>query len=462
VVAIKTIRQPTSGDAVDEEIFQRFKREGMAGARLSHPNVVGIHEYGETDQLAYIVMDFVSGESLKALNLRKGRWPLFEALDLAYQLLEALDYFHQRGIVHRDIKPSNIMIDAANHLTVTDLGIARVENSTLTQVGTILGTPWYMSPEQITEQPLDGRSDLFSVGIILYEMLTGTNPFKADQLHAILDKIVVEPHAPPSAIAPGLPPAIDRLFEKALAKKAADRFQSGNEFRLALRQMLTEVLPDPSNTAGWHPNRSKAISQTPQTDPPPLHASMDTPNRAPTAAVDPATLLPSAFADVEPRKSRSRWLTWLLAGLAISVLLVLVVPWTPSPQSARPMPQEAPTGIQAAASSAPDEAATPEKGTPGATAQEDHEDSPLIAEIRRQCANPRVSRLLVPDVNGIVRCGKEPICGWDNEAIHEMHRKMAALLAQAGTSTDMPPVANYFDQVGCITGLPKATTAQAR
>ncbi|MDQ5960843.1 MAG: eukaryotic-like serine/threonine-protein kinase, partial [Pseudomonadota bacterium] len=160
-VAVKTMRKDMAAGPAGAEMLERFKREANAGMRLSHRHVVTVYEFGEDSQLAFMAMEFIEGKSLRDLNAQRAPWPLLEALELAHQLLEALDFFHERGVVHRDIKPANIMIDEAGNLTVTDFGIARTESSELTQVGTFLGTPSYMSPEQITGQPIDGRSDLF-------------------------------------------------------------------------------------------------------------------------------------------------------------------------------------------------------------------------------------------------------------------------------------------------------------
>ncbi len=240
-VALKTMRKdPLSGD-YGAELLARFRREAEAGMRLSHRHVVTVYDFGEDDVLAYMAMEFIDGRSLKDLNATRAPWPLLEALDLAGQLLEALDFFHERGVVHRDIKPANIMIDARGTLTVTDFGIARTQASDLTQVGTILGTPSYMSPEQITGQAVDGRSDLFSVGVVLYEMLTGVKPFRGEMI-TIAHNIVSQPHPDPSTLKSGLPAAIDALFRRALAKAPDDRFRNGAEFRAALQEMLAAVL----------------------------------------------------------------------------------------------------------------------------------------------------------------------------------------------------------------------------
>lgn len=241
-VALKTIRKELLSGPNGAEVLERFRREASAGIRLSHKHVVTVYDFGEDSQQAFMVMEFIDGQSLRDLNLQRGAWPLLDALALAYQLLEALDFFHERGVVHRDIKPANIMIDTAGNLTVTDFGIARIESSELTQVGTILGTPSYMSPEQISGLPIDGRSDLFSVGVILYEMLTGQKPFRGEVI-TIAHNIVCEPHPEPSSLNGSLPPAIDRLFRRALAKKPEERFRNGAEFRVALREMLELILP---------------------------------------------------------------------------------------------------------------------------------------------------------------------------------------------------------------------------
>jgi serine/threonine-protein kinase len=228
-------------------MLERFKREANAGIRLSHKHVVTVFEFGEDSRQAFMAMELIDGQSLRELNTQRAPWPLLEALELAHQLLEALDFFHERGVVHRDIKPANIMVDTAGRLTVTDFGIARTDASELTQVGTILGTPSYMSPEQITGQPIDGRSDLFSVGVILYEMLTATKPFRGEVI-TIAHNIVSEPHPEPSSLNGTLPPAIDRLFRRALAKKPEARFRNGAEFREALREMLAMILPRADGT----------------------------------------------------------------------------------------------------------------------------------------------------------------------------------------------------------------------
>jgi serine/threonine-protein kinase len=286
-VAVKTLKKERLGGENGGELLARFKREAEAGIRLSHKHVVTVYEFGEDENMAFMAMEFIDGRSLKDLNAARAPWPLLEALDLAGQLLEALDFFHERGVVHRDIKPANIMVDAAGTLTVTDFGIARTQSSDLTQVGTVLGTPSYMSPEQITGQPIDGRSDLFSVGVVLYEMLTGAKPFRGEMI-TIAHNIVSQPHPDPSTLKHGLPPAIDTLFRHALAKKPADRFASGAEFRAALQAMLAEILAGglPAPGAGADARHAAASPAPPPTPlvveksaPAPLPAATDSQRR---------------------------------------------------------------------------------------------------------------------------------------------------------------------------------------
>ncbi|MBK9446036.1 MAG: serine/threonine protein kinase [Betaproteobacteria bacterium] len=292
-VAIKTLHKDVLAGPNGAEMFERFKREAKAGIRLSHKHVVTVYEFGEDSQQAFMAMELIDGQSLRELNAQRAPWPLLEALELAHQLLEALDFFHERGVVHRDIKPANIMVDAAGRLTVTDFGIARTDASELTQVGTILGTPSYMSPEQITGQPIDGRSDLFSVGVILYEMLTATKPFRGEVI-TIAHNIVCEPHPEPSSLNATLPPAIDRLFRRALAKKPDERFRNGAAFREALREMLAMILPradgtpPPADYTVRLPAAGDAARAKPAAAAAPLAATPE-PVAAPLPADEPST-----------------------------------------------------------------------------------------------------------------------------------------------------------------------------
>ncbi|MEA1938454.1 MAG: serine/threonine-protein kinase, partial [Pseudomonadota bacterium] len=234
-VAIKTIRSDL--DASDPELtmgLARFKREAQAAGRLVHPNIVAVYEYGEDQDVSYIVMEFVEGRSLKDAFDAEERFDLKSTVEIMTSLLDALGHAHKQGVVHRDIKPANIMISKDGDVKITDFGIARIETSTMTQAGTVLGTPSYMSPEQFMGQTVDQRSDLFSTGAMLYQMLTGEKPF-AGSLTTIMHKVLNEMPTRPSALNVQVIPSFDKVVEKALAKRPDDRFQSAKEFTESIK-----------------------------------------------------------------------------------------------------------------------------------------------------------------------------------------------------------------------------------
>ena len=241
-VALKTVRRDQLDRIEVEEILARFKREAQAAGRLTHPNIVGIYEYGEEPAptgdaaggTAFIAMEFVEGRELKDYFDAEERFPMAEIVRIMGQLLDALDYSHKNGVVHRDIKPSNIILLKDGTVKVADFGIARIESSNLTQAGSVLGTPSYMSPEQFMGQTVDGRSDLFSAGVILYQFLTGEKPFTG-ALTTIMHKVLKEEPAAPSELNVQVPRPLDALIRKALAKRPDERFQNGREFAIALK-----------------------------------------------------------------------------------------------------------------------------------------------------------------------------------------------------------------------------------
>lgn len=241
-VALKTVRRDQLDRAEVEEILARFKREAQAAGRLNHPNIVQIYEYGEepgpdggtAGGTAFIAMEFVEGRELKDRFDADERFPLAEIVRIMGQLLDALDYSHKNGVVHRDVKPANIILLEDGTVKVADFGIARIESSNLTQAGSVLGTPSYMSPEQFMGQTVDGRSDLFSAGVILYQFLTGEKPFTG-ALTTIMHKVLKEEPPAPSALNVQVPRPFDALMRKALAKRPDERFQNGREFAIALK-----------------------------------------------------------------------------------------------------------------------------------------------------------------------------------------------------------------------------------
>jgi serine/threonine-protein kinase len=233
-VALKTVRKDQLEKDEALELLSRFRREAQAAGRLNHPNIVAIYEYGEDEGTAFIAMEFVEGRELKDYFDQSERFPLAEVSRLMGELLGALEHAHGNGIVHRDIKPANIFLLKDGRLKVGDFGIARIESSNLTQAGSVLGTPAYMSPEQFMGQTVDGRSDLFSAGVLLYQFLTGEKPFTG-QLTTIMHKVLKEDPIAPSELNVQVPRPFDAVVRKALAKRPDERFQSAGEFSRALK-----------------------------------------------------------------------------------------------------------------------------------------------------------------------------------------------------------------------------------
>src|SRR6266498_5301975 len=234
VVALKTIRahQLSGGDPA--AVIARFRREAQAAGRLNHPNIVSIYDFGEDGGIWYIAMEFVQGRELKECFETNERFKIADIVRIMSQILNALDYSHRQGVIHRDVKPANIFLLSDGSVKVADFGIAHIESSNLTQVGTVMGTPSYMSPEQIMGLPVDGRSDLFSAGVVLYQFLTGERPFSGSST-TTMQKVLKEEPLPPSTLNVQLPPAMDAVVRKALAKRDDERFQTAQEFADAIR-----------------------------------------------------------------------------------------------------------------------------------------------------------------------------------------------------------------------------------
>ena len=261
-VAIKTVRLPDPSDPEAQEHLARFRREAQAAGRLNHPSIVGVYDYGETDDLAYIVMEYVDGESLKAVLDRGERLDLAEIRAIMEQLLSGLQFSHERGVVHRDVKPGNVMLTSPapgsrpasgpRIVKITDFGIARIESSNMTQTGTMLGTPAYMSPEQFMGQDTTAKTDIYSAGTLLFQLLTGTRPFDG-AMSAIMHKVLSAPPPRPSAKGGHLA-AFDAVVAKAMARLPEQRYESVDEFLVALRAAFNTATgpacmePDPDAT----------------------------------------------------------------------------------------------------------------------------------------------------------------------------------------------------------------------
>jgi len=237
-VAIKTILAELLDATEIDEAAARFRREAQAGGRLQHPGIVGVYEYGNDGDMAFIVMEYVEGQELRRLLAQGARYGLIEIFEIMKQLLGALDYSHKQGVVHRDVKPANLMVMPGPKVKVMDFGIARLESSDLTQAGTIVGTPTHMAPEQLMGLPADGRADLWASGVILYELLTGVSPFVAETPAAVMHKVLQGEVPPPSSLDAKLPAGFDAVVQRALARKPEERFQTAREFHGALLQAL--------------------------------------------------------------------------------------------------------------------------------------------------------------------------------------------------------------------------------
>jgi eukaryotic-like serine/threonine-protein kinase len=294
--------------AQDHEFVERFRREAEAAAGLQHPNVVAVFDRGDIDGTFYIAMQLLEGRSLKEL-IDQGLTPE-QAVALIRQVLEGAGFGHRHGVVHRDLKPQNAIVDEAGKVTVTDFGIARAGASEITQAGSVMGTPHYLSPEQAQGQDVTAVSDLYSIGVMLYEALAGRVPFEADSAVAIAMKQVSHTPQRPSSINPSVSPALDAVTMRALEKDPGQRFQSAEAFIAALDAAMREPGAAGGGTAAFAPL------------PPPVVG----PEQAAAGEVDP---------EEEARRRRRRW---IVAGAAAAVLLGLLIGWAVSRNTTTEVP----------------------------------------------------------------------------------------------------------------------------
>ena len=312
-VAIKILNDRYAND---ELFIERFRREAKSAAALSHPNIVSIYDRGEAEGTYYIAMEVIEGRSLKELILTRGPLPIGQAIAFTFEILDALRFAHRHGIIHRDVKPHNILI-GGERLKVTDFGIARAGASQMTEAGSIMGTAQYLSPEQARGAPVTASSDLYSVGIVLYEMLTGKVPFSGDSAIEIAMKHLNELPKPPSKIRPEIPEDLDHVVLRALAKAPEDRYQTAEEFAEDLHRVeaglplapetseaATALLAAPGATIG-------GTTQVLPTD-----ATHIAPPR-PQAPRRPPPYQPG-YRYEEPPPKRGRWVPWLLVALLLA------------------------------------------------------------------------------------------------------------------------------------------------
>ncbi len=286
-VAIKTIRKELIEDERAHSMLARFKNEAQAAGRLSHPGIVAVYEYGEEADVAYIAMEYVQGNSLREYFNRDTRFDDRDAVSIMAQLLDALAYAHEQGVWHRDIKPANVIIMTSGKLKIADFGIARIDSSNLTQIGAIMGTPGYMAPEQYAGSDVDWRADIFSSGVVFYQLLTSVKPFSGST-ETIAYKVCYENPPPPSQVDPARSALAryDQPVARAIAKKPRERFQTAHEFRSALlnayaepvsptlseETIITEIIPTTIKIEPTSPSNVRAEpTPTPvrTTEPPP-------------------------------------------------------------------------------------------------------------------------------------------------------------------------------------------------
>jgi serine/threonine protein kinase len=330
IIAIKTIRLSDFTDTSERErLRERLFREAQSAGMLSHPNIVTIYDIAEENGLAYIFMECVDGPPLE--KVLSGPQPIRSenALSILRQTATALDYAHQKGIVHRDIKPANILIHEGTLAKITDFGVAKIMSQQMTQSGVMMGTPNYMSPEQVQGHAVDGRADQFSLAVIAYEMLTGEKPFLADQLPALLFRIVREDPVPPQRLNPTIGPQVEMVLKKALAKSANDRYGNCIQFVDALASAL-QTNPGwrllPRSSAHSMPTMSGVLVDA--------RPAVSKPAQAPGAAPLEAPAMPGPehregaappmFRDVEPeqRSPLLRSLVWMLVGIGLVGLVL--------------------------------------------------------------------------------------------------------------------------------------------
>jgi serine/threonine-protein kinase len=381
-IAIKSIRlQDLTDQAERDRLRERLFREAQSAGILSHPNIVTIYDIAEEDGMAYIFMEFVNGPPLEKMLLAAQTPDKETLLSIFRQTAAALDYAHKKGIVHRDIKPANIMIHEDGAAKVTDFGVAKILSQQMTLAGTMMGTPSYMPPEQIQgETGVTGRADQFSLGVIVYETFTGEKPFVADYLPTLLYKIVREDFLPPQRLNPTLGPPIEAVLRRAMAKKAADRYDTCGEFIAALSAACGE-------TPGWNPLPQGASQSIPtagsaQKIPALEQAESETlaetmaesasaaPAAGKAAAVAPPAP-PSPIALPPPRDPRQRFESnhvlrkMILTGAAVAALAVggffaFRSLYTPLPQeAAKPSPAPAPAATATAPATPPASSPSP-------------------------------------------------------------------------------------------------------
>ena len=347
-VAIKTVSLPDHPDPETEEEIARFRREAQAAGRLTHPKIVAIYDYGETADVAYIVMEYVDGPTLKSLLDKHERFALPDIQRVMDDLLAGLQFSHDRGVVHRDIKPANVMLTSGGQGKIADFGIARIESSNMTQAGTVLGTPAYMSPEQFMGQVVDPRTDIYSSGVLLYQLLTGERPFEGS-VTAIMHKVLNTDPPAPSALSVTAPAALDAVVRRAMAKRPEDRYPSASAFAAAIRAALAapaEAAVADGDATMIAPSRTGATQvMRPADGPPPATPAVGPGTTAAAARPRPMAAILGTVLGVLLLAGGGAW--WFLSRTPTPAPVTHVAAPPPAPAPVAVLPKPAPPPVAA-------------------------------------------------------------------------------------------------------------------
>jgi len=393
IVALKTILTANLDGEQGGEFRQRFYREARAAGALAHPGIVPVFDVGEYEGMPYLVMEYVNGRTLAAAMKTGERPSLDRVCEIGQQIADALGYAHRNGVIHRDIKPANILMTSretygCERPKITDFGVAKLAAGEMTTAGQMLGTPAFMPPEQFTGATIDGRTDLFSLGVILYWMVTGEQPFPGETMTAVSYKIVHTEPIPPAKLNPAIPAGLEAVILKCLAKSPADRFQTGDELAHALAELrttgktsgLNAVVPQAVSTGG----DSAATSLPPKAGQASLH---------PTAPLPPKQTAPAIPSkSVKPAKPVNTKLVLILALVFLAVASGGGYVLTHRMQPAPPQPQPTPVATAAPQEPAPQEPAPP---TPAPAPTEPSKPvkattaSPAQAAVATKAAKPK-------------------------------------------------------------------------